>query len=380
VGLSRQAESRLISSGQIQEEERFMKSQVYFIPVKESDNIPTVQDKLRRLLAESAVLDFIPAGSRAVIKLHFGEEGNTGFVKPDYVRVIAERVRARQASTVVSDTNTLYRGMRMNSKDHTALAGRHGFTKEKTLSDVLIPEDGPDTVASVAINQKFIKTAKVAKLFLDADALIDVTHFKGHLMTGFGGALKNIGMGCASREGKLAQHSDLSPIVYEQNCVGCGACVDVCPVDAVTLVNEKSHIDQEKCIGCASCIAACSYHAIDVKWESGASRIQEKMVEYAKAVLDHQKGKAAFINFALKITKECDCLAKDDPRISPDIGILASKDPVALDKACYDLVLKACGKDVIKENHPQRDGMKQLHYAAELGLGNLDYELVTVTG
>ena len=355
-----------------------MKSKVYFVPVQNEDGVAVIQQKLQALLAKSKILEVVPSAVRVVMKTHFGEQGNTGYVRPEYIRVIAEGVLARRADPIVSDTNTLYKGQRTNSQDHLELARRHGFTKESTLAEVVIPEDNKETVSTVAVNQKFIKQAKVSKLFLDAGALINVTHFKGHLMTGFGGALKNVGMGCASREGKLAQHSDLSPVVYPDHCVGCGACVKVCPVSAITLVQKKAFINEDKCIGCASCLAACNYHAMDVKWESGGSTIQEKMVEYAKAVLDRQKGKAVFINFALKITKECDCLAQDDPRISPDIGIFAAHDPVAVDKACYDQILLRCGKDVIKESHPEREGKRQLVYAQQLGLGNLDYELIRV--
>lgn len=355
-----------------------MRSKVYFIPVKNSDSISLIRTKLQRLLQESPLFDFILPGNRVVMKMHFGEEGNTGYVKPEYIHAIAEALIARKASPVVSDTNTLYRGQRTNSKDHLNIAAQHGFTKEKILADVVIPEDTPENVASLLIDQKFIKVAKVVKIFLEADALVDVSHFKGHIMTGFGGALKNIGMGCASREGKLAQHCDVSPLVYEKNCVGCAACVKVCPVSAISLVNNKSVIDGRKCIGCASCIAACQYNAIDVKWEQGSGSIQEKMVEYAKAVLDRQKGKAAFFNFAMKITKECDCLAQDDPRISPDVGIFASHDPVAIDKACYDAIVRISGRDILKEAHPQRDGLRQLKYAAQLGLGNMEYELNAV--
>ncbi|MDD5155472.1 MAG: DUF362 domain-containing protein, partial [Candidatus Omnitrophica bacterium] len=132
------------------------------------------------------------------------------------------------------------------------------------------------------------------------------------------------------------------------------------------------------CIGCASCIAACKYNSIEVNWESGGSTIQEKMIEYVKAVLRGKKKKAVFFNFAIKITKECDCLAKDDPKISPDVGILASSDPVSIDKASYDLVVDACGRDVFRQEHPERDSLKQLRYAHQLGLGNLEYELTTL--
>lgn len=185
-------------------------------------------------------------------------------------------------------------------------------------------------------------------------------------------------MGCAARQGKLAQHSDISPFVIRGNCVGCAACESACPVKAIIIRDKKSIVDSLKCIGCASCIAACKYNAIEINWEAGGKLIQEKIVEYAKAVLDTKKNKIACVNFAIKITKECDCLAKDDPRISPDVGIFASTDPVSVDKACLDKIISACGKDVFREAHPKRDGMRQLEYAQELGLGSMDYELIEV--
>ena len=230
----------------------------------------------------------------------------------------------------------------------------------------------------VKINEKFIRSAMVAKLFLEVDAIIAISHFKGHMMTGFGGALKNIGMGCASRQGKLQQHSDVSPRSSSKNCTGCAECLKDCPVEAITMVNKKSVVDSSKCIGCAACIAKCKFEAMDVEWESGAGNIQEKMVEYAKAALLGKEKKRGFINFAIKITKECDCLAKDDPRISPDIGILVSNDPVSIDKASLDLVIRACGKDIFKEAHPLRDGFRQLGHASDIGLGSLDYELIEI--
>ena len=355
-----------------------MKSRVYYIDVDHAASSAVIQEKLRRLLDASGILSGLKPRNQVVMKLHFGEEGNTGFIKPEWVRVVAKKIKDAQAVPVMAETNTLYRGQRTNSKDHLALAARHGFTPENTGADICIPENRPENVADIPVRQAHIKTAKVIKLFLDADLLVDMSHFKGHLMTGFGGALKNVGMGCASREGKLAQHCDVSPFVHEEACVGCGECVAVCPADAISLDDNKAVIHNDPCIGCASCIAACPHQAIDVRWEAGGGTIQEKMVEYAKAVLDGRNGKTVFINFAVKITKECDCLAKDDPRISPDIGLFASWDPVSIDKACYDKVVHACGRDVLRDAHPQRDGMKQLVYAERLGLGHLEYDLIRV--
>jgi uncharacterized Fe-S center protein len=356
-----------------------MKSKVFFVPADESDGIREIQSKFRKLLHFSNLLDCVKANDKAVIKMHFGEEDNTGYVRPDYVRIIVDLMVEKKASAVLSDTNTLYVGRRVRSAEHEKLAQEHGFTKENTGATVMVPDerDGEKCV-TVGVNKTFVKDAKVLRLYREADVLVGIAHFKGHLVTGFGGAIKNIGMGCASREGKLAQHSTLSPVVYTQKCTGCGECVPVCQVEAISLVNNKSSIDGAKCIGCASCIAACRFEAIDVNWGSGAGTLQEKMAEYAYAVL-HGRKNNIFVNVAMKITAECDCLAKDDPRIVADVGILVSSDPVALDQASYDLVCqKADGRDVFKEAHPKSDSRKQIGHAENLGLGTKKYELEQV--
>ncbi|MFH0738810.1 MAG: DUF362 domain-containing protein, partial [Candidatus Omnitrophota bacterium] len=285
-----------------------MKSKVYFIAVSEHDEPRVIQTKLLRLLCVSKALDFMNKGDNVALKMHFGEDGNTGYVHPPYLRIICDAIKKRGARPFLSDTNTLYRGRRLNSKEHLKLAHEHGFTADAVGAEVVIPDETKkENVAELEINQRFIKTAKVLRIFLEADAIVGVAHFKGHIMTGFGGALKNLGMGCAAREGKLAQHSDISPVVILKNCTGCGECVLVCPVKAISLANKKSNIDNAKCIGCASCIAACNFSAIEVNWAAGGQTIQEKMIEYAKTVLKGKEEKSAFINFALKITKECDC-------------------------------------------------------------------------
>lgn len=356
-----------------------MRSKVYFISVGERDAVKIIKVKFLKLLEASKLLRLVNKHDKAIVKIHFGEEENTGYVKPEYMRLLCEEIIKKKAIPFLTDTNTLYKGRRTDSHDHIKLSEEHGFTKKSVLADIVVPDEtDPENVSTVNINQQFVKEAKIISLFLESDILIGVSHFKGHMMTGFGGALKNIGMGCASRCGKLEQHSDLSPFVMKNKCINCGSCIKVCPSDAISIVNEKAYIDRLKCIGCAVCIAVCKETAIDVNWESGADTIQEKMIEYTKAVLDTKKGKSFFINFAVKITKECDCLAKDDPRISSDVGILISEDPVSLDKASLDLVNKACNKDIFKEVHPDRNGFKQLEYAEKLKLGNLEYELVEV--
>lgn len=355
------------------------RSKVYFVTLSEADESATIAKKLRNLLSESRILDFLARGQRVAVKMHFGEEGNTGFVKPEYVRIVCDAISEKGAKAFLSETNTLYKGKRTNSQEHLAIAAEHGFTKEKIGADIVIPDDSrKENVIDILINQKFIQTANLVRFFIEADAIIVISHFKGHIMTGFGGALKNLGMGCASRVGKLMQHSDIAPVVYEQKCLGCGECEKTCPVKAISIKNNKAVIDGLKCIGCATCIAVCPYAAIDVNWEPGGSTMPEKMIEYTLAVMRGKEERLAFLNFAIKITKECDCLAKDDPRICPDIGILVSADPVSVDKASFDLIIKTCGRDIFKELHPHRDSARQLNYAQELGLGNLDYELITL--
>jgi uncharacterized Fe-S center protein len=315
---------------------------------------------------------------KAVVKLHFGEEGTTGYVRPEHLRLICDEIVKMGTTPFLSDANTLYRGKRLNSKDHLGVAMSHGFTKQAVGVDIFIPDDTKKEDASeVQIDQRYIKTAKAGRCYIEAEGLIAVTHFKGHGLTGFGGALKNIGMGCATREGKLAQHNDAAPVFYEDKCIGCGDCADVCPVDAIRVEEDKAVLNKDKCIGCASCVAACINFALFVDFEAGDD-VQRKMVEYAFAILKDKKGKSGFLNFAVRINKECDCWAYENSRIAPDVGILASLDPVAIDKASLDLVNASCGKEIFKEAHPQQNPLLQLEYAPMLGLGSMDYELIRV--
>jgi hypothetical protein len=357
-----------------------MKSRVYFVSVKEGDTQQKTGEAFDRLISKSGILDTVGRG-RAVIKMHFGEEGNTGFIDPYYVRLLVDELADKGMTSFLADTNTLYKGRRTEPEEHAALAAEHGFTFDNTGAQVIIPDENePGCIREIPGRGDYIARAKLADLFLEQELLVDLAHFKGHLMTGFGGAIKNLGMGCAVREGKLEQHTDLTPEVFGEKCSGCGKCAEVCPAGAVSVEGGVAVMQREKCIGCADCIAACPTEAMNVRWEHGADTIQEKMAEYAAAVLDGIKGAAVHINFAVKITKECDCLAKDDPRICPDIGIFASVDPVSLDKACLDMAINKSGRDIFSEAHPDRDGMKQLIHAQKLGIGNIDHELIELSG
>ncbi len=354
----------------------YMKSKVYFIRVESSENSRIVGQKLKRLLEESRILDYIGKDDRVALKAHFGEEGNRGYIDAEYAGIIAEKILHKGATAFLCDANTLYRGRRTNAVSHRELAFEHGFTREVTGVDVVIPDDTiKENTIDIPLKHTHIKSAKIARLFMEAGAILAVSHFKGHLLSGFGGALKNIGMGCATREGKLAQHCDVTPVFYEDKCVGCGACEKICPAGVFHIQDKKSVMDRSKCIGCGSCVGACPTSALFIDLKEGGL-MQEKMVEYASAVLSKQK--AGFINFAIKINQECDCWNMETPRIAPDAGIFASRDPVAIDKACLDMVTKISGSDVFKTTHPDQDGTIQLACAQKLGLGSLDYELVSL--
>jgi uncharacterized Fe-S center protein len=311
--------------------------------------------------------------------MHFGEEENVGYVNPSYIATIVKAIKKMQARVFLTDTNALYKGSRTNTVEHLDLAYRHGFTPQNVGAPAVIA-DGikSDEDQQVKIKGDFIKTAYVASGIRKADSLVVVSHFKGHIVSGFGGAIKNLGMGCASRRGKLIQHGGIAPVVYAQKCVSCGACIEKCPVEAIQYVERKAKINPKICIGCAGCIAACPVAAIDVQWEKGADVLQEKMVEYAKAAVKDKEDDCVYLNFAIKITKECDCLAKDDPKVVSDIGIFLSFDPVAIDAASADKVNEAAGKDIIKELHPDRDWRRQLVHAEKIKLGSCVYELVKI--
>jgi uncharacterized Fe-S center protein len=245
--------------------------------------------------------------------------------------------------------------------------------------------------SKIRIDQETIKTACIAKEIVEADVLISAAHFKGHELSGFGGTIKNLGMGCAARKGKLEQHSGLSPKVKAKKCVGCGDCVDHCSQKAISLREEKARIDPQKCVGCGECILICANGAINVQYNADIPLFQKKMTEYALAVLKGKKEKAFFLNFLTNISPACDCYGHNDAPLVPDIGIVASKDPVAIDQASVDFVNQqvgtsgSClttstgpGEDKFRAVYPKIDWTIQLDHAERIGLGTRSYELVTI--
>jgi uncharacterized Fe-S center protein len=345
-----------------------MKPNVYFSERMDSRSIEDV--------FERALRDGLKVGreSRVAVKVHFGERGNTRFVSPGNLRPIIGSLRKINDNFFLTDANTLYRGMRLNATDHLKIAKEHGFDKLKTKIVIADGEKGDEEV-DVEIGKTIFSKVKIAKAVAESDILIAVSHFKGHMLFSFGGAIKNIGMGCGSRAGKLEMHSKIKPSVGV-NCIECGRCIEHCPVEAISDDGGKTRIDQEKCIGCAGCISVCESEAIDIPWHGATSReCMERCVEYAFGAMKEKQG--LFVSFVNSITSDCDCMP-DSRLIGDDVGIVSSTDPVACDQAAYDLALKKHnGRDIFKETHGM-DGRHQLAYAERIGLGTRAYTLIEI--
>ena len=366
-------------------------SKVYFANLRASIK-ENLLAKLARLLETVGLPEIVPSRGLVAIKLHFGEKGNAAFIRPIFIRPIVERIKLLGAFPFLTDSNTLYAGTRGDSVSHMTTAVENGFAYSVVSAPIIIA-DGMRGASyqSIRINQEIVKTAYIGKEIAEADAFISVAHFKGHELSGFGGTIKNVGMGCASRRGKMVQHSGLSPKVTRKKCVGCGDCVEHCAQTAISLQDEKARIDAGTCIGCGECILICSHKAIEVQWNADIGLFQKKMVEYTLAVLRDKKGRSAFLNFLTHISPACDCYGHNDAPIVQDLGIMASTDPVAIDQASVDMVNgqkglegsclsihREAGEDKFRAIYPKVDWAIQLDYAEKIGLGQRKYELVTI--
>ena len=377
-----------------------MKSQVFFADLKVEQK-KTLFDKIDLLLERTNLRKKVREKDLVAIKLHFGEKGNTAYVRPIFLRKIVDCVKEYKGKPFLTDTNTLYIGARSEAVSHLTTAYEHGFTESAVNAPVMIA-DGlrGNSAVKIRIDKPIFKTVSIAHAIHMADALIGVTHFKGHELSGFGGTLKNLGMGCASREGKLSQHSNISPKVKAKSCTGCETCLSWCPSEAISMLPSEpggkhkhpiSSIDSKKCIGCGECILSCPVGAIQIQWNESIPLFQKKMVEHAYGAVQKKKGKALFLNFLTQISPACDCYGFSDAPIVSDIGILASEDPVAIDQASVDLVNQEegtrsskltknlnAGGDKFRGLYPEVDWTIQLAYGEEIGLGLRNYELIKI--
>jgi hypothetical protein len=354
-----------------------MKSKVYFIPAEAKEPAEGLAEKAKKAYLAMGLNDRIAEGDFAALKIHFGEVGNTGYIKPQWLTGLIWEIRQKTNHAFLTDSNTLYVGNRSNSIDHLRLAWSHGFTPETTgvpviIADGLIGHDKQEPRSA----QARTASSKIASAILDSDALVCLTHVTGHVQTGLGAAIKNMGMGCASRAGKLDQHSVTHPRVNAKQCRNCSVCMAFCPEAAIVQAEGHVVIEPAKCIGCGECLVVCKYGAVKMKWDEDSLRIQEKLAEYAFRVFAHFKGKAGFVNFLIQVTKDCDCMAKDQKRIVDDIGILASLDPVAVDKATADLIVeRGGGKDPLRAGY-DIDWSAQLAHGEKMGMGTTKYKRI----
>jgi uncharacterized Fe-S center protein len=355
-----------------------MPSTVWFTDLSARPGL-SLLDKTGNLLDAAGLASVVRKKSLVAVKLHFGEPGNTSFIRPVFLQRIVEKVKQAGGRPFLTDTNTLYVGGRSNSVDHLRAAIRNGFAYAVTEAPVIIADGlrGEYSIP-VPIEGELFREVEIGGEIVHADALLAVTHFKGHELSGFGGTLKNVGMGCASRRGKLAQHSSVAPCVEPEGCTACGTCVAHCPPGAIALAGGKALIDPEKCIGCADCIVLCPEKTIRVDWNEAAGTVQAKMAEHALGAVKGKEGAVLFLAFVSDLSPYCDCYGHNDRPVGPDVGILAATDPVALDQACMDLVVKAAGRDPFRETHPAVDWTIQLSHAEKVGLGSRSYRIETV--
>ncbi len=369
-----------------------MASKVYFADLR-ADVHENLQQKLTRLMKTAGMGDIDFQDKFVAIKLHFGEPGNLAFLRPNWARTVADFVKERGGKPFLTDCNTLYVGGRKNALDHMDSAMLNGFNPMTTGCQIIIADGlkGSDEVEVPVAGGEYVKNAKIGRAVMDADVFISLTHFKGHEEAGFGGCLKNIGMGCGSRAGKMEQHNAGKPHVAQKYCIGCGQCRKICAHGAPIIENGKAHIDHDRCVGCGRCIAVCPKDAVRIDWDESTTNLNCKIAEYTKAVVD---GRPCFhISLVIDVSPNCDCRPENDMAIVPNVGMFASFDPVALDMACVDAVnaqtplrgsaaddahAKAHVHDHFQRLHPDTNWRSCLEHGEKIGIGTREYELIKI--
>lgn len=375
------------------------KSKVYFTDFRTKafgDGLPT---KLKKLIKKAGIGDIDMTNKFVAIKMHFGELGNISYLRPNYAKAVADTIKELGGKPFLTDCNTLYPGSRKNALEHMECAWENGFTPLTVGCPVIIGDGlkGTDDIAVPVNGGKYLKEARIGRAIMDADIFISLTHFKGHEMTGFGGAIKNIGMGCGSRAGKKEQHSNGQPCIDEEKCVGCQKCQRECANNGLVFnaSTKKMTVDTHNCVGCGRCLGACNFDAIVFENNAAVSELNCRMAEYTKAVVD---GRPHFhISLVVDVSPNCDCHGENDAPILPNIGMFASYDPLSLDQACVDACMKVDPMpnsqlsdnmhkpdfvdhhDHFTNSRPESEWKTCLDHAEKIGLGSRDYELINVT-
>ncbi len=354
-----------------------MKSKVYFIKVENGEDIASLSQKARYLFDSAGFKNAIHKNDMVAVKTSFGEKGNIGYLKPPLIKAVVDKIKECNGKPFLVETNTLYQGRRTNAVDHIMHAHERGFGYESIGAPIIIGDGlfGEHDV-QVEINQKMCKYAHVAGVARAANAIVSIAHVTGHILAGMGATLKNLGMGLSSRGGKLAQHSGVIPQILKKRCNTCGVCGRWCPVKAIEMTDQYAVIDPKICIGCGECLAVCQFSAVKIAWDENTVNLQKKVAEYCLAILQGKAGKVVFFNFLTHITKQCDCMDQAYEPDIPDIGIMASADPVAIEKATADMIKERIRTDFFKDAWPKIDYTIQITYAQEIGLGSTDYEMI----
>jgi uncharacterized Fe-S center protein len=357
-----------------------MTSKVYFIKAAVKDGAKSISAKARRLFKAGGFGRCFKEGDFTAVKVHIGEGPNTTYIKAKYIKGLIAELLSLKTKPFTTDTSTLYTDRRHNAVDHNIMADEHGFNVE-TIGIPFIACDGlfGTSETAVRIDRPLNKEVLIAYDILMCQSILSVAHFTGHLAVCPAATIKTLGMGCASRKGKMRQHSSMKPTIGE-GCILCGECYKHCPAGAITLGDVQAHIDQDKCIGCAECVAVCRFEAVKFDWGAELEQLQKNIAEHALGVIKDKEDRVVFFNYIISVTADCDCFDKANMRkIVPDIGIAASTDPVAVDKAAIDLVEKVGGKKFAKlAGNAKLNPAPQLEHAERIGLGSTKYQLIEV--
>jgi len=355
-----------------------MSSKVYLIKASVSDGEQVISDKAVKLFNAAEFEKCFAENDFTAVKVHVGEAGNTTYIKAPCIKGLINKLLELKTKPFLTDTNALYSGKRHNAIDHHITANQHGFSIDVLNIPFIVPDGIYGTAeAAVQVNGQINKEVFIAYDIAKCQSILSIAHFTGHIATCAAATLKTLGMGCASQKGKMLQHAALT-LSISDDCKRCGECAKHCPADAITLDDIKAHIDQDKCISCAECLAVCRFAAVQYNWGEEDETLQKSMAEYALGVLKTKQGKAAFFNYIISVTKDCDCFDTPDmPKVVDDIGIVASTDPVAVDKAAIDLVEQTSGKKLPKlVRYQNLNPNYQLDHAERIGLGTTKYELI----
>mgnify|MGYP000585275161 CR=1 FL=1 len=342
---------------------------VYFLPIEKID-------KFDRFIEEIKLIDIFKENEIVGLKIHFGNSFHKNQIPPEYIKPMVDKFKSKGISIFLTDTNVLYRGERDDTFSHLEVAYKNNFNK---LGIPILIAGGlnGDYEFEIKIDGNHFKILYFAKEYKEFTGMIAITHFKAHGLAGIGGTIKNMGMGCASRKGKFAMHSNVTPLVNLSICTGCGKCEKECLFSAISIKEQKANIDDKKCKGCAWCIHVCPFGAINIPWSSVSPEIfQERITEYAYGIINYYKNKFFAVNFLINITENCDCCKNPGKILSKDIGVCVSNDPVALDKCSIDLINKTNGYDVLFKNRPSLNYTHQFFYGEKIGLGSTNYNLI----